>query len=447
MNRRLIPFLAIAAIAVACVSCEDYDKTYKTYVVSVTPADSGADRQITLFRTLVTDSGPRRVPLRLERAQADRLDSLYGERPDSADTEFVVRRRFATIPDDIGNHGEIHRYDSPIGTARIYAERIRGNPDLLSGLEGDLAAADTTIDFIVGWLGSELGDHPRWPALRERLDGDLRRTYRNLALQSWLHGDDFQRLSFTWFEHPLMILPLLDLGEDLTDSDSDEDTAELRSVLALAQVRLRAAMAEALEVTRPAEVDRTLHFLASTDTAYAHLIGYIARTTGGSEESARARWKRLQDFTMTDVISLSSPSRLDDSIQVRLAIPRGWVGVDTDGRWDEDSRTVVWSGRTGSFGEPSARDPVRCYASWARPDTVGQKRLFGRVALDADKLTIYCIWFASLDPTSQAEWNAMLSRLRPGKLERLKKFSFSARAGGGAGAGIPGRTMILNAMQ
>jgi hypothetical protein len=444
MDRPLksIPLLFVLALALVYGSCEDAQHTFLTYAVDIAPADSGVVRGLAIFRTLVTDSGPKPVYLRLPQDQADRLERIYAARPDSADTEFVARERFATLPDDIGNHGEIHRYDSALGRAWVYAERYRGNPDLLQGLEKNLAAADTATDVVLGWLGSHLAGQPRWSRVRSLIDGDLRRTFRNLALRTWRKTDYWEDLPFTWYEHPAIFVALFDLAPAESTRSEDEE-ADAWAIVPLGIARAREAIADSLGLN---ERDSALHFLSSLDLAYADLIQYLARTAGESEDQAKERWSRIGKLEVENVVAGAGYTANADSLEVRLAVPMGSVGVDTNGDWDEDVGTITWSSRVDSYGSRGGKDPLRCYASWAHPDSALQRRLFGDVILGDDKLTSYCIWFSTLEPEQQSEWNRMLTRLRPGRIERLKEFAFSRGSGAGREAMIPGRGLILNAL-
>jgi hypothetical protein len=321
-----------------------------------------------------------------------------------------------------------------VGRAWFHAERFAGDPDPLARLDSTLIAADSVADILTGWAHSELAREPQWPALRSYMDRDMRRALRFTAIRSWSReGSD----AIYAYEVDLLQYPFL---ATTAPPDSNDDAWWAFQTMALAE--MRDTLATVLGLRNRSESDSVLHFLSSPDTAYRSLLGYVARSSGESTEAAADRWERVTKRCQPPDLWGGSDGSLD-SLVVRLALPL--EPDETNGQWDDDSKTVVWS---GYFPRESPRGfdaPLVCSAEWEVPDSAAQVRMFGHVFLEGESLGTYCYWFAALDPTQQQEWNRMLKRLRPGKLTPLQAFSFSSKVPG-MDRNIPGRDLILSAL-
>jgi hypothetical protein len=89
---------------------------------------------------------------------------------------------FDTVPADIGGSGTWQRVTSPMGSVYIYAERFRGDDDLVGQIEARLRATDGMADLLIAWFESELSGDPGWPVLRAFMDTQLRHDMKNLSL-------------------------------------------------------------------------------------------------------------------------------------------------------------------------------------------------------------------------------------------------------------------------
>ena len=99
------------------------------------------------------------------------------------------------------------------------------------------------------------------------------------------------------------------------------------------------------------------------------------------------------------------------------------------GQWDEKRKQVLWESdleeRTNAV-----RLPVDCYASWSQPDERFQSEHFGKVVLEGEKLTQYCLWRGGLDENQGREWDALLADLKPEEvIGRIDSFRFSGEPG------------------
>jgi len=444
LRRAVLLFLGLAVVFSAC-SCV---RTYTTCIVEITPTTNGIERQLTMYRTHVTDSTRARVELALDAEVADRLERIYGVRPmtirdsasttahlDSADTAapYVGRGRFPSIPGDLNNWGSLREFPSALGSCWAYAERIGGDQEPAAKLQRSFAAADSLTDTLLGWSESELGGHPMWPALHSEIDVDLRRALQNLVLEG-VRDDSakFDRFLVALFEQPLSFLTLAALpeGEDPTDP--------VFAAFILQELRTR--LSRTLGLRNPAEIDRVLHHLADPDSARRSFVRYLARTSGVSAADALRPWARISGTTFD-----SDWQGTVDSLAVRLALPPGIHHLESNVRSDSGAASTNWSGWIRGLPNPSTGLPFICWATWVQPDSAAQHRLFGDVELDDDELSGYCVWFNTLDAKHQAEWNKMLGRLRPGKLKPLERFRFSG-AKGGEEKTIPGRDLLLDAL-
>src|SRR5262249_23716616 len=124
--------------------------------------------------------------------------------------------------------------------------------------------------------------------------------------------------------------------------------------------------------------------------------------------------QKLTDFSM---------GSSSDDLVVKLAT--GVAPADTNGKWDEKKREVVWE-TSVEEREKQHEFPTLCCATWSVPDEASQKKLFGRTLLSSKKLFEYCLWRQSLDSTEAKEWDQFLSNLTPDNFKtRLEMFRFS----------------------
>ncbi|HEY6866885.1 MAG TPA: hypothetical protein VI792_06490, partial [Candidatus Eisenbacteria bacterium] len=411
------------------------------YLVELTPQDSGLERRVTVYRA-VGDNGRPAAPA-LSPDEAARLKRAYGVMPDTATDSldrrppYTAHRRFADIPDDLGNWGTFRISRSLLGSSGSYAERFRGDPDPWASLSGQVAVADSIDDLVLGWTESELEGQPGWDRLRDFISNDLRRQLRNAALASWLTGTGGDslavvRLSTHLKEYPVAGDLLSSFATVPTSLDPEDAIADLR-----------ARFAHLMGIRSDAQARRTFAFLSNPDSADASLVRYLTRAWSLPDSEATERFG-----SMLQRMPGSWEGAPMDSLEVRLRLPRRPFGGN--GVWNAGPGYVSWGG--GMSGEPPAL-PFLCFAQWSVPDSVRQRRVFGSTLLADNDLAAYCGWFADLPAAQQREWDRMLTGLKPGDLRPLERFLFSDERAGRGGvrdstkssrADTP-RKLILNA--
>jgi len=109
-----------------------------------------------------------------------------------------------------------------------------------------------------------------------------------------------------------------------------------------------------------------------------------------------------------------------DHLTVKLALNR--APNHTNGKWQEGR--VVWTADL----DVNRALPAFCYATWSNPDASFQTEHFGRVILDGDELSEYCLWRSRLGEQPTREWESFLADLQPGPelKKRLEAFQFAA---------------------
>lgn len=451
--RRRDSFCLILAAAFALgaseTSCYRDTQSHLTYLIEITPSDSGFERRITIFRTMNADTTQTRIPVVVEREVADRIGRAYGVRPKSAvadslgpdvETTFVAHRRFAEIPNDLGNGGMLRHYASPLGRNWSYGERFRGTLVPPADLVASLEAADSTVDMLDGWLESELGRQPGWPELHSYLDVQLRRLLRDTAYRYWSSDSSADEIAMAHaYENPILCWMIAVAVVDFDDTVWEmvrpywlrEGERELASILGMRS---------------GADADSALRRVCDPDECRQNLGIHLAAKAGETEEEAATRFWDTASVAVGYAPPQTSGTQGWDSVVVRLSLRESPGKMETNGSWDAEHRTVTWSGRVCKPGGSDPGDPLVCAAEWGSPDTIAQRRLFGSIPVD-EGLPQYNKWFSTLDPAQQKEWNRMLMRVRPGKLDRLRAFKFSGAPSPNDEADIPGRKFLLEQLE
>lgn len=113
-----------------------------------------------------------------------------------------------------------------------------------------------------------------------------------------------------------------------------------------------------------------------------------------------------------------------ESDQLTVTLALNHAPNHSNGQWRNGK--VVWT--TGL--DPDRPLPVLCYATWSDPNAEFQEKHFGKVILDGDGLTQYCLWQNGLSGRQASEWESFLASLQPeAKIrEKLAAFQFTAES-------------------
>ena len=407
-----------------------------------------------------------------------RLLAVYGaERPDPVPSELRFEGRFqGKTPDDVGGSGFLAVYDAPMGRLLGYSEQFRGeaNPGIM--MERALAAADHWIDIIVGWLEGELGAREGWDQLRGLVDGPLRRDLKDLiAIFHFTVGSD-SRLNPKKAEELdgeeeflLRVLHHFVTRGYLTQEDTPRLFRAMNHsgdrALQTALPILKSAIARATDLGASGDAAEHLLVLLGSDDVEASFLRHVETTAPW--KAKLAAWKAdqiehpsatrpepssLTDDLLSDMVGSSIVVGSEDRLTVRLRCPG--KPHRTNGRWDATTQKLEWSGSPAHKGQL----PSMAFAFWTEPNTDFQEKHFGRVVLRGEALEEYVLWYRGLYDAERTQWDALISRLRPGPdtIQRLRSFTF--RPSDGKTSGMkdaegpeaqkdPGRGLLLDALE
>lgn len=447
-DRRLWTLAILSVLAIGCPHVE--------YRLEMTPTDDGRmERRITVW---VESDG------REERCTSEGLNQLRARYPNCLSDPSDIRQTFAgtfatSMPSDAGGAGYLLHVRTSLGSASAYSERFCGSDDLSPAIDRFLAAADRTVDILVGWFESELGEDARFPRLREFIDGEFRRDLKNFGVTLWLGGASDRPLDegaaritqyFAergYFEVEELPAILAQLYPCFHGSVPDIATTDILR-------RVQRLVATRMGVPRDQPIPQSLRFLDDLESASKSLNRYVRSTEEFQaycqkvrEEAAtqplqtqptqpiephpeRFISRRLDALTesildLVDIDLLGFGRRLDHHVEASLSLPVNPVG--TNGTWDEPNGKVTWSGNI-RHGTTAGHLPTFFYAVWAVPDEDFQKKHFGTVFLEGQDLVEYCLWYKSLGKEHTAQWGRFLVSLNPKNVvQKLENFKFTGR--------------------
>ena len=168
------------------------------------------------------------------------------------------------------------------------------------------------------------------------------------------------------------------------------------------------------------------NYLAKTDL-------YLAKVKDWEQKrKAEPGLKKPEPSNLTDDLfeDLLEPFKIfgdgeTDHLTVKLALGR--APNHSNGRWQDE--WVVWEADL----DANRALPVLCFASWSSPAVEFQEAHFGKVVLDGDDLTEYCLWFNGLNGKQAGEWEKILAGLQPGQAlkEQLDAFKRKIKSDSG----------------
>ncbi len=431
---------ALAALSAGCPRNE--------YIVELTPRGDVLERKVTFYRENGTnDNG---IP-NYQSFSSNELAIITGfYSPDRITREgerYIVTGKFAgAMPSDVGGAGVYTNLSTTLGSAGFYAERFRGNDDVAGMTEKRFRAADELTDLIIGWSRTELGREPNYVKLRRFLDVDFRHDLKNLSsyLAPMWQSDRSRRPGIS--EDQVLEEPMVRVGQYLVEHgylESNNLPDLLRTMLMNDDKGwgrlIQRLVAEKLDVLKSRPIPGSLAFLADPDVVVKSWEKHLVTT---KFYRAKIReWERGKNSNPK--LEKPKPSEVsgelfceamglkfklfgdpDDHLVVKLALPL--PPVNTNGRWDETNRQVVWEADLEERTDTN-RVPTLCYASWSHPDEQFQMQHFGQVALSRNALLQYCLWHSGLNEKQANEWETLVATLQSGEKvkEKLDAFRFS----------------------
>jgi hypothetical protein len=337
-------------------------------------------------------------------------------------------------PDDLRGAGRVQQLHDPLGDVGLYIERFAGDDDLAGQLESIAQSADAITALVGGWFKHELGDDERWPALDTFIMTQFRRDVYNLGLYFWAGraADESEstlaRLGLYLIEHDYIEpgqLPQLVAMFNPSPLNQHAAGSGAKHVQRLVTRRMK------LGDNQP--IPASLEFLSTPDRASESFRGWY-RTTDLYERQLAA-WKAQNpdkaDDEMPFNLSEEALGPIGDVIGLRIFEPNERVELSmhdapnplyTNGQFDAEKSQLQWAQRIDQKLTP----PAVFYLVWARPNADAQKKHFGQVVLDGDRLMQYVTWRAGLDDDLRKQWDDFVKSLAPGDslADKLDTFRF-----------------------
>ena len=412
---------------------------HNDYTVELKPGTNGVERTLTFYRADGASNGIpnyQEFPTN-ELAAITRIYPSGAVKPDGK--RYVARGEFSgPLPGDVGGAGSCTNLTTSLGEAGFYLERFRGNDDLAARTTRQFAAADKITDLIIGWARTEFGRERGWKHLRKFLDEDFRHDLRNAGLYFQfgaavtLSSTNAPEEFIARFGQYLLERGYLQLA-DVPQLYSSDGASTLALVQRLAAEKMGmpangplpksfAVLADAAAFEKSWE-----HYLSQTDLYRARVKEWERKKktdlTRKPPEPAEITKDLLNDL-FADLLGNYGGGKTDH-LTVRLAL--GHAPNHSNGRWQDG--WVVWEADLNA----DRALPVLCFASWSSPATGFQEAHFGKVVLEGDDLTEYCLWFNGLNEKQAGEWEKIMAGLQPGQslkgeLEAFKRKSQPDRA-------------------
>jgi hypothetical protein len=425
---------------------------HNDYTVELKPMSNGLDRTLTFYRADGIDSNGVPKYLDFPASELAAIARVYPPgaiKPDGK--RFVAEGEFSgALPADVGGAGSYTSLATSLGTVGCYLERFRGSDDLAARTAKQYAAADKITELIIGWAHGEFGRDRGWKNLRTFLDVDFRRDLKNAgeyfqlnaAVALYQTNANVSEEFFARYCGYLLERGYFKVSDATTlasiFADGDDHSPSMRL--------LQRRVAEKMKIKADEPTPKSFAVLADPAALEKSWTNYLART-----DLYRARIKdweqkrksdpKLERPKPEDVINRLIAELLGDSTEngetdhltVKLAL--GCAPEHSNGKWENGK--VVWEADL----EPNRALPVLCYATWSSPDEAFQGAHFGKVILEGDGLTQYCLWQDGLGGEIAAVWETFLSGLQPGDglREKLEGFKF-------AGQPDTGRNLLVKAL-
>ena len=429
---------------------------HNKYLLELTPAGKVLDRRLTFFREDGKDTNGAPAYLDFPAQQLADITATYPAGSVTASgRQHVARAAFAeAMPHDVGGAGTWRNLTTTLGHVGIYTERFRGADDILATTGKRVEAMEQLTDLLIGWSRQEMGAEPRYDRLRKFFDVNFRRDLKNLTLYNWARelvtnykadADEEFFVRFGQYLHERGYVKLTQLPELFVAVHREDYGGLLRMVQRL--------VASKMEVPESAPIPQSLNFLGDSQTAEASLKAFIATTD--TYQARLKKWEAESPSTrgadkpdpmdvLGDLLTTTmggSPGGTADDLTLKLSLPA--APIATNGKWDAANHEVRWEAALDSLDAPRHL-PVICYASWGTPDEAFQVAHFGKVLFEGDNLFQYCLWRASLNPQQAAEWEALLSDLKPDRsiAKKVETFRFSNEPAAKAGQEDSSRQLL-----
>lgn len=420
---------------------------HNTYDVVMHPEGETLERELTCYRGHEQDGEQKLTEFPGQ--ELERFNAVYDSHSTSDQgKKHVFQGSFtARTPDDVGGSGWYLHWKTDLGSVSGYVERFRGNDDVTERLTERQRGVDQTVDYVIGWMESELGKEPGFASLREFLDGRFRRDMQNVSLYLFeLDGRDEPNQEHQNTMTTVRILQMLmDRGyfapEELPELSRAFEDLQSRNKPQRVLKRVQRFVATKMGTPSNRRPPESLAFLGDEKRAEQSLKKYLKKTTAyqkavekweeekrsnpeaGAPDPGAVLGEAVQQGFLGDLFSGG------DQVNVSLMTRR--MPYRTNGKWDADKIQVTWSRTIDPRGEERQSSPRMLYAFWGDPNRDVQQRRFGRVLLEDQALEEYVRWYHGLTSAEKTQWDRFLGQLTPDKAaERLKEFRFEGEPAG-----------------
>jgi len=417
--------------------------SHTEYELELTPAGAELERQLTYWeqgQTTGENEKPSESAERVLTNEDKHIAQAYNSTPNVRDGRFKYAATFTErMPDDLGGHGSYRRWSTPLGTAAVYMERIRGSDDLATLLDKRRVAVNDLTDFIIEWFEAELGRTQGFDNLRSFLDKQFRNDLQNLSIYLWQMGLEAESEQFEFafrigqylMERQYVSLDELpELTRGLVTSNNDDSRKLFTHIQKLLITRLGNEDLDTQNATRflsdSKQMENSLNRHATTSRLYRQLL---------------KKWTAEQQNLPLDETESDEPeaSEVIGSLVFEAFYPHEFLfGYDhltakihlpckptfTNGVWNPEDSSVSWD---RSIADRQQQDfPDFLFAFWCEPNEKHQVQHFGKVILSEKQLGQYAIWYNGLSGGEKTKWDDFIASLMPNKDLRQQIESFAA---------------------
>lgn len=434
MNRTLaVVMVALAAgVGQGCMRTE--------YTVDIEPTDEGFTRTVRAGTPHVPEGSDETV-LAADQEELNRLADLYGQGPSDG---VAVRGRFAAdTPNDIGGAGVCKAFRSPMGEAWYYAERLRGDDDVVRQIERIRKGVDEIVGVLTGWFRAEMGASAETDKLRDFLNGPFRRDVENLAVYMWVdkfssdHKSPYAKAAGGDLAARIGVY-VLERGYVRV-----EDVPRLTRAVRKGQYDVLCAFLQRTLATRmgvPAgdPIPKSLAFLARPEAITQSLGAYLAGTekykqlldehqrknpppaagdevADGDDEGKEAPHPVAVLGEPLLAVAVPFWGFLRSYDRVNMSLTTGVEPTAHNGKWDSTTGKVRWTCDVHLVGGRKSELPAIMWATWQKPNEAFQTKHFGKVVLSGEALVGHCMWYNGLSDAETERWDAFVASLAGGE--------------------------------
>lgn len=344
----------------------------------------------------------------------------------------------------------------PLGTSYVYVEDSGGSYDTAEQLKTVQSAADNLIPLIRTWARIKYSKLEGYEKLDEFLNTTFRKDLADLAIMIFLFVSDSQ-LEVTPDDTFANIVKLPRIGQigmflskrGYIDQNkffmiiSDNWEIGLSREALAAKTGLKGKILDEL-VNDTSGIDKLLKdFKKTLETSdeykrfAANFIKKHKTKAPATQPTSKPQVKPVKDIDNDEIFL----EYIDNKLKIRSYIFENNTKISplkislalvspparTNGKWNEKLSRIEWVGRLVTEGNVKSHIPQTRYAIWAIPDVEYQKKHYGKVLVDSDKLVSFVGFYLNLPADAKKQCDELLEALTPENyVDRIKAFKFSA---------------------